>query len=454
MKTMKTLTTAIVLVAVTTGCASGVKRNASVDSFQEYQMGQFQLAANNLEMDLGLVDEQGALSDVVATDKAVLAHLEAGEHWRMAGNFERSTAHFDAVEELFKDEDTEGVGAKAGEAVGSALVNDKVRSYEPSPSERIVTNYYKALSFWSAGDDSGARIEFNRAQDRARIAVEAYGADIAKAKAEAEKSKQGIASSTESLLQETSDWEVFDDFINPGVTYANALFLAKSSNNEFDKAQYLLTRVEGMIGTNDILESDLSALREGTFGQKKYVWILMETGLSPYLSERRIDIPFTIDGKLMVGSIALPELVERPNTLTPAHVTFDGVSIDSVVIGDMGKIMRTEFKARWPGVVTRAAIGAVTKLALQNEVNKRNAYAGMFASIMSAALTQADVRYWQMMPATWRLAKYEVTGNNQIQIPYGNGAIETVAVDSDASSLIYIKQPTIMAKPLVEVLGL
>jgi hypothetical protein len=196
-------------------------------------------------------------------------------------------------------------------------------------------------------------------------------------------------------------------------------------------------------------------MKKCTFGNKKYVWVMMESGLSPFLSERRIDIPFTVNQKVMIGSLALPKLVKRDQPELANNVKFDGTNIDSVIIGDMDKIMKTEFKARWPGVVTRAAIGAVTKLAIQAEMNKKNGYAGLITSLASAALTQADTRYWQLMPSTWSLARYEVSGEHQIVVPYGQQGMEiSVTTSPNQSSLVYIKQPTISAKPLIKVLSI
>jgi hypothetical protein len=440
-------------IAITSGCATGVSKKASEESVNDYQNGLYTQAAQNLEQNLGLINkETGAMLPIEAKKSFVIAHLDVGENWRMAGNSARSLAHFDAVELLLKSEDTEGVVTKTGEAFGSAFINDNVRSYEPSPSERIVTNYYKAMSYWGIGDLDNARVEFNRAQDRARIAIEAYAKDIEKAKKEAEESKANVSEPTQELLNEVNDWEVFDDFLNPGVTYANALFLAQSSYKDFSKARDFLIRVRSMIGPSNVIDSDIEALENGTFGDKKYVWILMETGMSPYLDDRRLDIPFPIDDKLLVASIALPKLVERSQNLSVNHIMFNSKPIQSDLIGDMNKIMQTEFKARWPSVVTRAAIGAVTKLGIQNEMNKKGGYAGLLTALASAVITQADTRYWQLMPGYWSLARYEINEGDELLIPYGNnGAFEAVNVNQDESSMIYLKQPTAMAKPLIKV---
>ncbi len=146
---------------VLAGCAGGASINASKNFDQDYQNGLYKNAAISIEQDLGLVEEAGfKLVDVKAGN--VLFHLNAGESWRLSGNLERSRAHFDGVETLLKVEDLEGLGTKAGETVGSVLVNDKVRSYNPAASERILTNFYQSLSFWAENDKNNALVEFKK----------------------------------------------------------------------------------------------------------------------------------------------------------------------------------------------------------------------------------------------------------------------------------------------------
>lgn len=459
-KALRTL--ALSAVVFLTGCATYSNSSFVTEIDNHYSSGQYELSALYIEKKMGLYQEkEELLKPVTPSAGDVLMHLEAAENWRLAGNLARSIAHYDAVEELLKTEDTEGVGKKVAEGAGSALVNDTLRSYDPDSSERILTNYYKALSFWAQGNTDFARVEFNRANERARIAVEENADEILEEqdkKPKLDEAQRGkLASQIENQFPTMANWAVFEDFLNPAVAYTNALFLASSSNSDISKAQDLLVRVRGMVGENAVIDDDLhnisqySRLNNGT----PTVWIIFESGLSSTLKEKAFSVPFFWGGSLVTANIALPELSPRWTGLGTNAITVNGNSVAFAKLATMDQVLQTEFKLRWPSTVTRAIVTSTTKAILQHQMGKELGLVGNLVGLAySAATTTADTRTWRAMPETWYVAKMAANDNNTLRIPYGNGLFEDIELPAGNNALVYIKQPTGNAKPYFEIVQL
>ena len=430
-------------IALLSGCVSTPKTNNVA-----YFAGDYSTAAQEGDVALGLVGENGVLLPVEAKPGAVLEHLNAAETNRLAGNIQRSTEHYDVIEVLFKDEDTEGLGTKAGEVVGAALVNDNMRSYEPTPTERILVNYYKALNFWSEGKKDFARVEFNRADERTRLAIENYAEDIDD---KTKKQRKGISKQllnnkkAMGMSADVNAWEVYDDYMNPAVSFTNALFLASESN--IGRAEDSMARVESMLDVAEAEIFNIDNINEGHF------WVITETGLGPILGENRYDIPWKVGNELIVLSMALPKIQPRQSTVNPSAYTLDGQYLKMHTLGSMEKLTKTELKQRWTGILTRSITSAIAKGVVQKAAAKQNEYLGFAASLLSAASTKADVRIWDKTPAIWSVAKFKNNGNNTLQIPYGQ-TNQIVNIPTSGSGIIYVKQPTSNAKPYVTVLEL
>ncbi|WP_159241152.1 hypothetical protein [Zhongshania aliphaticivorans] len=444
-----------------TGCATYQSSDAVQNIDLRYQAGDYALLAESIEQQLDLFDsESGELATVTPTGD-VLLHLEAAESWRLVGNKARSIEHYDVIETLFKDEDTEGFGKKIAEGIGAAFVNDSVRSYEPPPAERILTNFYKALSFWSSGELDNARVEFNRANERARIAVERYQKMIEKEQAKNEEdsnSKQnlhsdGVQNALSQNFPNIEYWEVFDSFVNPAVAYINSIFLAQGPGADIEKAETLLQRVSGMVGDNAQINEDLLNLRQYgrlTIGSPQR-WIIFESGLSPVYGEKKFSIPWITSNALIQVTVALPELIDRPSGMGVNGLAIDDNAVQLIPFARMDMVMRTEFKKRWPATVSRAVVSAATKAILQDQMGRKfGALGNLAGTVYANASASADTRAWHAMPEQWSLAKVPALQESSLRVPYGNGEYKEVMLPANQNTLIYIKQPTPYAAPLVE----
>jgi hypothetical protein len=434
----KYILSCVASVLLLSGCVSSGKKPDD-----GYLIGNYANAALLGDTNLGFVDEAGLLVPVEPKTGSVLEHLDAAENYRLSGNLLRSSEHYDAIEYLFKEEDTEGLVTKVGESAGALLVNDNMRSYEPTPVERVLVNYYKALNFWSESNIDFTRVEFNRANERTRIAIERYAEEIEEKNENSEQLDSN--EETQVLSDEVNSWDVYDNFMIPAVAFTNALFL--SSQSDYTNADTFMKRVESMVEVEKPEVFDMKDINDG------YFWVITETGLGPMLDENRYDIPWKVGNELIVLSIALPTVKPRQSTVNPSTYTLNGEYLSVQDLGSMEKLTKTELKKRWSGILTRAIASAVAKGVIQKAVAKKNVYAGFAASLVSAASTSADKRIWDKTPANWSVTKVKNSGDNLLSIPYAQTSHQ-VSLPSTGSGIVYIKQPTSNSKPYVSIVTL
>lgn len=439
-----------------TGCsAMQAANNTEMDAV--LVGGDFKGAALIAESRLGLKPaEDGSLPDVAGSAGSVLNHLEAGEAWRLAGESQRSLAHYDFAEQALQAVELQGTASEATKQVGATLVNDMLLDYKPSPAEAVLVNYHKAITFWHEGDIDNARVELNRAEDRIRRSVERYEREIAEAQAETS-GREGSDDATMGQVTTglgMNEWSPYDGFVMPQATYLHALFLATSGDTaDQSSAIELLERVAGLEPGNSVVAEDLRNLKAGDIcPTKDCVWFLADEGQGPVLEEFRMDIPIVTMSGLVTASFAIPKLVSRQSSPTDYVSLRSGDSVISeYTLANMDRVVQSEFKKRTPAVITRAVVGATARAIAQNELNKHaGPLAGLAGSLFNIAITGADVRSWRSTPGTTQLAQIRKNGNPVFLS--SAGWTQEMSLPSAGMQIVYVKQPNIGTPALVNVL--
>jgi uncharacterized protein len=442
--------------AVLTGCVATTQpKIAGLDS--QLTTGNYANAAIAVEQAMGLKSRDSkSLPPVQFQSRNVLDHLDAAKSWLLAGNAQRALDHFDAADSVLKDVDRDGNVIRGAEQLGGTLLGDSVMVYRPSPSEAVLINYYKAILFMRTGRYEDARVELNRAEVRTRMAVDRYSREITAAKGEAQQrglSELDNGSLVATHFPEMLQWKPYTDFVLPPATYLQALYLGLQRNpSDTEKARNLMQRVVAMT-ENSAAKADLSMLSRGNgelCPQSTCVWIISEHGLGPTLVEKRIDLPVPTSNGAIIVSMALPSLVTRTPEVTPY---FQLVSGDRALpippLASMDRTVQTEFSKRFPAMVARSTVGAIVKAAAQKEIgDKHGALAGLFASVVSVATTNADVRMWRSMPGGFSAARFIYKPGSVITIRSNSGD-QTIKLDDSTPVILYVKQVSPNVPPIV-----
>jgi hypothetical protein len=389
---------------------------------------------------------------------------------RSQKNYSDSTLWFDRCEDMMKVFDPQ---SRETDVIGTTLVNDNIIPYRGWAYDGIMVNTYKALNFMALGKNDDARVEFNRAMERQTRAKEKFSEEIQKDKDKLDKAnteKQvDYAKSTESPETQEKikqaypglyEFEAYPDYVNPFSTYLAGVFFTIIGDSA--KARDLLRESAGMLPNNPYIKSDFEAADKwlGTNeAPKPAVWVFFENGVGPTKEEFRVDLPlFLFTGKVYYAGIALPKLVQRSAACERLTVQSEGNIYPTEVIGDMDRVVQTEFSKEYPWILTRAIVSAGAKAAAQyalSEQNNNNNGAQLAAAMMalySFATTAADVRIWSALPKNFQAAKLPMPADGKLMIYTPQGWSYPAAIRPCKYAIIYIKMVSASNEPAVEVM--
>lgn len=473
MKKYKNLVLTFVIASLLSGCSVYQHRSQLASFNKAYSSGDYETA-------LATVSFSEREGEEVDSEGHLLELLHQGEMYRLTGRYDEAARAYDLAEEGMKYLDTEGILESAAEGFMAIMVNDAERDYEALMSEAVLVNTYKGLAFLAAGNNEYARIEFNRANDRTRRAVDYFREEIAEQqaaleeKAADEKSQAAMVSNSlqsdefKSVIAKNygaaSSWSVFPEFIVPSSTYLHGMyFLANATSSaDFERAAISLKRVSEMNPDSGVLRDDAKLASELASGKQRLrklpplVWVLYENGLGPALQEERFDVPLLLfHGNQQAPAyfgIALPKYVKRSEIPGSIGVVGDsGEVIKTQHISDMETVIRTELKERFTGVLTRAVTSAVVKAVIQNEAAERFGALGQLgAAALTAATTQADLRGWQAIPDHWQAARMERPESGNLTLLDSKGdLLGNVEIPNQPFTLVYVKRPSTQAQATV-----
>jgi len=408
----------------------------------------------------------------------LLWYMDAGLISRYAKDYNATTYFFDKSEDKIKQYDKEVLAGSLLASAGAVLTNDTFMDYRPRIYEGIMVNTYKGLSFMDEGDMSNARIEFNRALERQRRAKDFFAKEIgqekkkmeAKEAAKIKKKKLNPAqvkkaannTKTKDAIEKRYSnlfaFKSYPDFVNPFASYMSGLFFL--STHDYAKATDILKETYGMIKGNEAgasyVKQDLKyAIKAATslngVSKKHYAWIIFANGKGPSKKEIRFDIPlFLVTKGLYYTGIALPTFKENPAAYSRLIVKNGKKSVATKEVASMDKVIKTEFKKRFPVVMARAITRTVAQSLMQYELKKQGGLiGGLIGAVYQGFMNRADTRQWNMLPKDFQIARIELTNPKlSIMSPAGDRKI-TLSVNRNQNHIVYIRIPNQNAKEIV-----
>jgi hypothetical protein len=395
----------------------------------------------------------------------VLWSLQIGAIDRIEKDFSQSTQVFDACEEMMTHFDSEN--SEIGHSIGAVAVNENIVPYTGQVYDGVMVNTYKALNFMSMGDYDLARIEFNRALDRQRRAKEVFSKEIQQLKDEVgrDKNNELVQKSTDNpdlqkRLEETYpslyNFSVYPDFVNPFATYMGGLFFL--IEGDYAKSVDLLKESAGMTPNNPMILEDLGMVELALSERRPIepmVWVMFENGLGPIKEEFRIDLPLFIatDNVRYVG-IALPKLVFRQSALPYLEVQSDLTRVKTQLVADMDRVIQTEFKKDFKGILTRAIISTTAKATAQYvlEQDSNTSWAAIAMAVYNFATTAADVRIWTMLPKNIQIARTAMPSNGNLSLSGPSLKPIPLEIGDCKHAIVYVRMISAMHQPSIEVI--
>ncbi len=429
---------------------------AAIQKFNEYYTtGQYDLALEYSESKISK-KKSGKGEDV-------LWCLNAGTITRMQNDLEKSNSYFDTAEEMMNKHAADR--NKAGETVGSTLINDNVVAYLGKTYDGIMANVYKGLNFMELGNNELARVEFNRALDRQRRALEYYNKEVDKLQKDVDKKNkenknaQPVDNSKfDELISrnypDLEKYEVFSDFVNPFANYMAGLFFYL--DGDYSKSLDLLKESAGMNSDNEYIVADFKMV-EGIALENKApgsnVWVIYENGLCPVREEMRFGLPIPVSGEFIYITIALPKLESRGAATANLTVSLNEDILKSEKITSMDKVIQTEFKKEFGMTLTRAIMSATAKAVLQYSLRDQSPMVRLAALATVVISTTADVRMWTSLPKDFQVIRMDMPEDKKVNITIPGNEEKVIELPDCKNAIIYVKLPVLTSVPVYDIIS-
>jgi hypothetical protein len=418
--------------------------------------------------------------------------LEEGSTGRVAGKYPQSTAALEKADALF-DQYDERAKVRADRELAAVLVNPMAVEYEGRGYERIMLNCYRALNYLEQGNTDDARVSVKRTEYAQQRNEDRYRDAIAKEQTLKEQNRQSETAVDDQAIQRSPNFqknkatfladfpEVADDapippqnhkqlWANPFAEYLQGVFYLNSPNpGDREVGRVAMRNTAGMT-RNPYVAADARYAEQVAAGSNPgpRVYVLFETGMSPYFQEIRIDLPVLLlnlkykKNSLSYVGVAFPVLKRvdgARNSLTAATA---GKSYKTEILADMERIVAREFKEELPSIITRTIVSTIAKAAINYGINEglkqtKNEYAqlaGLIGTvIVQAVLNEADTRSWRTLPKNVQLASFPTPANGRVDLALENFApFQSVDVPPGQSSIIWVRSASERAPTLVRVI--
>ena len=429
----------LLIVAMLAGCAGGVSKETQQHFNNLLAVGDYR-SAENLAIASGSIKPDGKTENLIWS-------LQAGAAAFYAKDSATSVRILDGAEAMMKNID---LGGGSGQ-------------YKPKGFDGTMVNAYKGLSALALNNDSLARPEMFRTEERQRRAEEDFKKEIDALRANSQQtegfnfnSALGAARNNpeyRKALQDISNYGGYQPFVNPFTTYLSALYFLNNADSDREKAKRSFQQVRGITKNAKLLDGDVAlASSNEKFSPK--VWVVFENGQSSVIEQYNITFPVPIVGRrsgISVATVAMPRLVEQPAATTGLLVgNTQELTTD---VGNFDFVMRSEFQRRYPAILASAVLEAALKVALQNAAAQEKSGWALFAVALASNVSYAETRSWTALPKYFQAARVETPKDGVLSLRTANGRdLGVVNVPTDRSALVYVKMARAQSQPSVQVI--
>jgi uncharacterized protein len=392
----------------------------------------------------GDIDEAiKSLDTQLAGDKKddLLLNLEKGELLRIGTRYQDSLRALEIADQKVKlwEETAKSTPEKLMGQVGALFMGDSSRTYEGQDYEKVMLTTRMAMNRISLGDFDTARVDIKRTHEREAIIAEFRAHETAEAEKEA--NEKGINVKAKELngypIETLNDPEVLK--LKNG--YQNALshylagFVYETLNEPGLAAPGYRKAIE-LRPDLPVLEEGLRGLDQRTgFQRQKHmtdVLFIVESGNAPARQSKKIQFPVPTHNGLITVSFSFPVIYPDKDTMQLSQINLGSLSMPAGLVTDFNVMARRALQDELPGIQTRAAVRAVAKGLVQDQLNKRvGLLGGLIGNIVTAATEgEADDRMWRGLPDRVFIARgFVAPGEYDLHLPNQQESNRKLVVD-------------------------
>ncbi|MBI1891596.1 MAG: hypothetical protein HYS18_13170 [Burkholderiales bacterium] len=371
----------------------------------------------------------------------LLLNMEKGELMRIGTRYKDSLAAFEVADLKVKkwEELAKSDPAKLMSQIGAVFMGDASRDYEGQDYEKVMLTTRMAMNRINMGDLDTARVDIKRTHEREAIIAEFRAKETAAAEQEAK--EKGIQVSAKELngypTETLNDPEVLK--LKNGFQNAFSHYLAGfvyEALNEPSLAAPGYRKAIELRPDLPVLEEGLRGLDQRTsFRRKKGmtdVLFVIEAGNSPARQSQKVAFPVPTPSGLITVSFSFPAIYPDKNSVSISQISLGSQTLPAALVTDFNVMARKALKEDMPGIQARAAIRAIGKAVIQDQVNKKaGALAGLLANVAAAATEPpADDRMWRSLPDRVFIARgFVAPGEYELRLPTQADGAKKINVD-------------------------
>jgi hypothetical protein len=368
-------------------CASNPAIYARIDSL--VKDGSFYDALTSIN---SLRDGRGT---VYSQRNDVLFYLDRGMIKHHAGMYRESFQDLHMAERLIEEAFTRSLTQE----ISALLLNDTLIEYRGENYEDLYINVFNALNFYFLGDMEGALVEIRRLNEKLVVLEDRY-----------QRLARRVFDSNEHLDPRQLPMESVRFSNSALARYLGVLFYR--GTGRFDSARIDYEElIRAFSLAPEIYNHPIPSSVHGELSipdGKARLNVLAFTGLAPTKEERHIFIPLPFAFPNNVARLALPVMIDRPQTITRVEVVLDtGERFTLELLENMAAVARETFRATYSLMVLRSAARAITRAtaaaasahAAEQQVQGLGLLVGALGRTFSEAAERADLRISRFFPA-------------------------------------------------------
>lgn len=347
-------------------------------------------------------------------------HLNLGFLQLLLGQFKNAITTLETA----KKEMAVLEASSISENVGAGTVNETLRSYSGYPTDRVMVHNMLALSYLFNNEISSARVEMLQADISMRKLTD--GDDI----------NGQLASAN---LLSGIIYELLNEQSNALISYRKSADIIDERGLAIPKSlQQALLRMSLKVGAKSQYASykkQFPAQSEPSLKQANQLFILYFDGVVSHKVQNSIVVPNTSNDQLI--RISMPAYPKINQKISWAKIYTAEQQIVTELVESVDQLVRDDLDKEYPSILLLTTTRAIAKYHLVKEADKQDSLLGALVNIATLLTEVADLRSWNMLPATIQFGYIETTKNDLV-IETLNSVTQNVNIKHNSQNVLLI----------------
>lgn len=284
------------------------------------------------------------------------------------------------------------------ENLEASTINETLRSYSGYPTDKVMVHNMLALSYIFKQDIEGARVEMLQAD----IAMKMLAED-----------KSFIGQLTSTHLLSAIIYELLNEYSNAFISYQfTEKTLTKRNLTIPNGIKLALLRMSNAAGNDNAYEKysekypKFIQQNEG----KKQVFSFHFDGVVSNKKQESLIVP-NHNGQQVIR-ISMPTYPKVNYQLHQIKLVDDKQNVTSEVIENINDLVREDLSEEYPSILLSTTARAIVKYTAVKEIDKKDPVLGSVFNLLTLISEVADLRSWNMLPATIQFSYLQTDANN------------------------------------------